>query len=115
MSCSSSELCLWETNGWRPLLRVPFGPVAASPRQVALAPQGKLIAFESEPYRIRLLRPDTGATVATLTLPLRDSVHHLVFSADGNTLAVCAAARTWFFDLPKLQKHLAHLGLSFGP
>jgi len=114
-SCSSSELCLWETNGWRPALRVPFEPVSALPRQVAVAPQGKLVAFESEPHRIRLLRSDTGATVATLTLPLLDAVHHLTFSPDGNTLAASTPSRTWFFDLPRMSEHLARLGLSFGP
>jgi WD40 repeat protein len=114
-SCYSSELCLWETGEWKPALRVAFDPIAASPRQVAIAPHGDLVAFESEPYRIRLIRPDTGATIATLTLPLRDQIHHLAFSPDGNALAVSTAARTWFFDLPKMREHLHRLGLDFGP
>ena len=114
-SCSSSELCLWETSRWQPVLRVPFEPVSAAARPVALSPDGGLLAFESAPSRVRLLVPETGAVVATLTLPFPEAVDHLVFSPDGQTLAAGTRTRTWCFDLPGMREHLRKLGLDFGP
>ena len=113
-SCSSSELCLWDSGAWQPARRVPFAPSSGSPRQIAFSPDGDLLALESDGYRIRLLRPDTGETVAHLTLPLRERIFHLLFSPDGHTLAAATESHTWLFDLPALRARLRAMGLDFG-
>ena len=97
------------------MLRVPFEPVSAAARPVALSPDGGLLAFESAPSRVRLLVPETGAVVATLTLPFPEAVDHLVFSPGGQTLAAATRVGTWCFDLPAMRAHLRKLGLDFGP
>ena len=113
-SCSSSELCLWDTEKWQAVRRVPGEPTSSKARPVACSPRG-LVAFVYDARRIRLVRAADGGTVATLTMPLRDEIAALDFTPDGNTLAASTPRRTYFFDLQRIGEHLSALGLAFGP
>ena len=85
------------------------GSLAAAPRALALAPDGRAIALSLDDGNVIVLDRATGALRATL--PRGDLVGNLAFSRDGRWLAtasVDSAARLWSTADWSLQRLFAH-------
>jgi tetratricopeptide (TPR) repeat protein len=101
----------WRTGTWTegPRLEVPGDGDGA-----AFSPDSRLLALGGL-GRVRLVRPDTGAEVARLTLSEQTSLFPLGFTPDGAELLVrgedTQAIHVW--DLRLIRAQLADLGLDW--
>jgi serine/threonine protein kinase/WD40 repeat protein/tetratricopeptide (TPR) repeat protein len=107
----ASSVRLWRTGTWE---EGPRLQVSGDGWNAAFSPDSRLLALGGL-GRVRLVRPDTGAEVARLTLSEQTSLFPLCFTPDGAELVVrgedTQAIHVW--DLRLIRAQLAELGLDW--
>ena len=108
---ATSTVKLWRTGTWE---EGPRLQVSGDGWSAAFSPDSRLLALGGL-GRVRLVRPDSGAEVARLTLPEQTSLVPLCFTPDGAELVVrgedTQAIHIW--DLRLIRTQLAELGLDW--
>jgi tetratricopeptide (TPR) repeat protein len=88
--------------------------VEAGAYSVAFSRDGQLLAILPTPQEVRLLDPNTGLELATLTAPDRHMILGLCFSPDGCQLAAGTQhSLVQLWDLRTIRARLAALGLDW--
>jgi WD40 repeat protein len=107
---------LWHVDSWEegPPIAQARGENGAFAR-FAFAPDSKLLALAGGVGQVRLVRPDTGALLARLSIPEQTVVQPCRFSADGSELTAIGANNrvmyTW--DLRAIRAQLRELDLDW--
>jgi Flp pilus assembly protein TadD len=108
---ASGTVKLWRTGTWE---EGPQLHASGDGWSAAFSPDSRLLALGGL-GRVRLVRPDSGAEVARLTLSEQTSLHPLCFTPDGAELIVkgedTQAIHIW--DLRLIRAQLAKLGLDW--
>jgi WD40 repeat protein len=100
---------LWNVGTWDEVWRLPRS-VAYVPGPLAFSPDSKLLAVAHAPEVVRLLHPETGRQLATLTPPFPSRLVGLCFSRDSSRLvSLGETVQAW--DLRQIRAELAALGL----
>jgi hypothetical protein len=110
-----TEFRFWRVGSWEP------GPVVLRERRneeggapLAFSGGGRLLAVAHSRERVKLLRGDTGAEVATLASPEPLHVTSLAFSPDGSwVVAGTAQYMVLVWDLRLIRRQLAAFGLDW--
>jgi WD40 repeat protein/tRNA A-37 threonylcarbamoyl transferase component Bud32 len=105
----------WRVGTWERGLRIPR-PGRNNTGPMAFSADGRMMACMPEPLTVKLLDPNTGAELATLTPPTPTSVEDLCFSPDGTKLAVSTGtAVTYLWDLRLIRRQLREMNLDWDP
>lgn len=112
LTSTPHELALWETGSWRCARRVPWPTATSWASPVAWSPQGRLAVLTGR-NAVEFLTAPGLLSQGRLTLPGGDNPSQLIFSPNGETLAVCAGPLTTFLHLDLIRQRLASLGLEF--
>jgi WD40 repeat protein len=109
---STTEYQFWRVGPWEPGLRVPRrGNV---PGAMAFSPDGRVLAVVPAAQVLRLIDPDTGGELATLTPPRPSPVSEMRFSPDGSLLAVSTGTAVgYLWDLQLLRRELRAMNLDW--
>jgi serine/threonine protein kinase/WD40 repeat protein len=106
------ECCLWRTDTWEPVYRLPLHWSSSSPPLVQVSPDGTMVAVAFTMSEIRLLRLETLEEIATLTAPAPGINLQIEFSPDGRQLLnVRTPVHAW--DLHALRQGLRGIGLDW--
>jgi serine/threonine protein kinase/WD40 repeat protein/Flp pilus assembly protein TadD len=104
----------WRVGTWEPERKLERAERNNVPGPLAFSPDGRLLAVAHSGRAIRLLEPETGRLVATLTAPAELLLADLRFSPDGGRLAAATeghAVQLW--DLRLIRQQLAEIGLDW--
>jgi WD40 repeat protein len=102
------EYRFWETGSWQPGLVLARDRLEERPGPLAFTRDGRVLAIAPSARRIRLVAPDTGRVLATLSPPRGQVIQGLSFSPDGALLAAATngpAVQLW--DLRHIGAELA--------
>ncbi|HKX62506.1 MAG TPA: WD40 repeat domain-containing serine/threonine protein kinase, partial [Verrucomicrobiae bacterium] len=114
VTTSSRDYCLWDTSTWQVRRRVPLDLGSAVAGVIAFSPDGRLLAVAANRREIKLLHPQTGDELATLTAPDPQNLARLVFSPDSARLVATTVGRSiQIWKLSILRRQLAELGLDW--
>jgi WD40 repeat protein len=102
----------WEVGTWRRGRR--FTRTSNLPGPAAFSPDGRLMAMVPSNFVVRLVGPETGDEIATLTPPNPGLVSALCFSGDGSRLAVATENNPVFvWDLRAIRRGLREMELDW--
>jgi WD40 repeat protein len=105
----------WRVGTWEPGLHIPR-PGRNNTGPMAFSADGRMMACMPEPLTVKLLDPNTGNELATLTPPTPTSVEDLCFSPDGTKLVVSTGmASTYLWDLRLIRRQLREMNLDWEP
>jgi WD40 repeat protein len=110
-----AEYRFWATGSWQAGLVLARDHLEPTPGPLAFTRDGRVLAIAPSARRLRLVAPDTGQVLATLTPPRGTVIRDLNFSADGALLAVATdgpAVQLW--DLRHIGAVLAERQLDWG-
>jgi len=114
VTTSSRDYCLWDTATWQVRRRVPVDLGSAVAGMIAFSPDGRLLAVAANRREIKLLHPQSGDELATLTAPDPQNLARLIFSPDSTRLVATAVGRSiQVWKLSILRSELAGLGLDW--
>ncbi len=114
MTCTAQEYCLWDTVDWRVRHRVEIRKGSDTPGPLAFSRDGRVLALAPKRRLIKLLNPQTGAEIASLTAPVVQNLRWLAVSPDGAYVAAFAdSGYIQLWDLRLLRRQLAVLGLDW--
>jgi WD40 repeat protein len=109
---STTEYQFWRVGSWEPGLRVPRR--SNVPGGMAFTPDGRVLAVVPAVQVLRLIDPDTGSELATLTPPRPSPVSEMRFSPDGSLLAVSTGGAVgYLWDLRLLRRELRAMNLDW--
>jgi WD40 repeat protein/Tfp pilus assembly protein PilF/tRNA A-37 threonylcarbamoyl transferase component Bud32 len=109
---SQGEYRLWEAGSWQPTGRRWPRRSDLPPGCLAFRCDGRLLAIAPNNCHIRLVDPDTGAELATLTSPNSQPYAHLCFCGDGSRLAALSPPNSiHVWDLTRIRRQLAERNL----
>jgi WD40 repeat protein len=109
---SQGEYRLWEAGSWQPTGRRWPRRSDLPPGCLAFRCDGRLLAIAPNNRHIRLVDPDTGAELATLTSPNSQPYAHLCFCGDGSRLAALSPPNSiHVWDLTRIRRQLAERNL----
>jgi WD40 repeat protein/tRNA A-37 threonylcarbamoyl transferase component Bud32 len=102
----------WEAGTWRRGRSFPRSSNLPGP--AAFSPDGRLMAVVPSNFVVRLVDPETGDEIATLTPPNPGLVSALCFNGDGSRLAVATENNpTFVWDLRAIRRGLRGLQLDW--
>ena len=114
LATMSKECVFWDTTTWQPHRRVQVQPGPLGGGSLAFSGDNRLLAVVERYQLIKLLDPQTGDELATLTPPAFLNLVALAISADGSAVAAATQGRTiYFWNLRTLGHELAGLGLEW--
>ena len=103
----------WKVGTWERGLQIPR-PGRNNTGPMAFSADGRMMACMPEPLTVKLLDPNTGNELATLTPPALASVEDLCFSPDGTKLAISTGtAITYLWDLRLIRHQLREMNLDW--
>ena len=107
-------LSCWDARSGIRLWRLPRPFPSSAPLQIALTPDGSLLAANLESDAVRLIRPADGSEIAHLRHASAQPVASLAFSPDHSRLAVlCLGHLVQLWDLTALRQELAARSLDW--
>jgi serine/threonine protein kinase/WD40 repeat protein len=113
LTTPEGECCLWRTDTWEKVRARPLHRSSSSSANMALSPDGLLLAVAYTMSEVQLLRLETLEEIATLTAPELGLVATMQFSPDGQRLFVTAANTVHVWDLDALRRGLRDCGLDW--
>jgi WD40 repeat protein len=114
VTTSSRDYSFWDTQTWQVRRKVTLDLGSAVAGPIAFSRNGRLLAVAANRCEIRLLQPETGEELATLTAPDSQNLMRVAFSADGSRLVATTVARAiQVWDLRTLRRELAAMGLDW--
>ena len=112
---TSTAYQFWKVGTWERGLRI-LRPGRNNTGPMAFSADGRMMACMPEPLTVKLLDPNTGSELATLTPPTPTSVEDLCFSPDGAKLAVCTGtAVAYLWDLRLIRRQLREMNVDWEP
>jgi WD40 repeat protein len=112
---TQSAYQFWRVGTWERGLHVPR-PGRNNTGPMAFSADGRMMACMPEPLTVKLLDPNTGQELATLTPPALASVEDLCFSPDGTKLVVSTGtAVAYLWDLRLVRRQLREMNLDWDP
>jgi WD40 repeat protein len=103
---TASEYQFWKVGTWERGLSIPR-PGRNNTGPMAFSADGRMMACMPEPLTVKLIDPNTGTELATLTPPTPTSVEDLCFSPDGTKLVVSTGtAVVYLWDLRLIRRQL---------
>src|SRR5207253_5700294 len=102
----TSAVKFWDVATGKEIQQIK-GPAGIGVSAVAFAPGGKVLAYAAANV-LYLCKPDTGKELRQIKIP--DGVQTLVFSPDGNTLAVRGRSQQVRLWETETGKELCQLG-----
>jgi WD40 repeat protein len=112
-SPGGAELRAWRTGAWESGPGLALDRTSSAPTGLAVSPDGRTVAVSVAQDGVRLLDAETFAEIGTLTAPETGLVGLIQFSPDGSTLAVGASQFIHLWDLRRLRRELATVGLDW--
>jgi serine/threonine protein kinase/WD40 repeat protein/Flp pilus assembly protein TadD len=110
-----AEYRFWEVGSWQPRHRLAREGAGSLQGPMAFAPDGRVLAVLFTPNTIRLVIPETGEELVTLTAPEPRVIQALCFSPDGTRLAAaCWGHVLQVWDLRLARGQLAERALDWG-
>ncbi len=108
------NLSCWDARSGQLLWQLPRALRSSAPMNLALTPDGTLLAANLEPEAVSLLRPSDGSEVALLQHSTPYPVASLAFAPDHSRLAVlCIGHLVQLWDLSALRRELAARSLDW--
>ncbi len=108
------DALIWDTATWAIRRRLPLQQPPVPERGISFSADGQMVAIVSELQVIKLLSPQSGEELITLTPPIRPNLAAVTLSADGETLAALTGSRVvCIWDLRALRRELAEFGLNW--
>jgi WD40 repeat protein len=113
LSPSGAECRSWPVDSWEADRAVPLQRASHAPAGLSVASDGTLavIATTSD---VRLMVPETLEEIMTLSAPRPEVLQGAVFSPDCTTLVTSASGIVQMWNLQRLHRELAELGLDPG-
>jgi serine/threonine protein kinase/WD40 repeat protein len=108
-----AECRAWRVGTWEAGRSIALNWTPGAPPSLAVSPDGVILAVPDSPEVLRLLDAESFAPVAALTAPEPGFINRHVFSPDGRLLAAAVSNVLHLWDLARLNKHLADLGLDW--
>ncbi len=84
---TSTEFLFYETHTWQLARKLARDSASAISGLMAFSPDGRVLAVTHTLRQVRLLDPETGATLANLNAPASEHLTALAFSGNGSVLA----------------------------
>jgi serine/threonine protein kinase/WD40 repeat protein len=107
------EIRAWRVGTWKAAHARPLDRSSASPAGLTASPDGRAVAVSVSQDAVRLLEPASFAELGTLTAPETGLISIIRFSPDSGTLAVAASHLVHLWDLRRLRRELAAVGLDW--
>jgi WD40 repeat protein/Flp pilus assembly protein TadD len=105
---------LWEVGSWQLAKVIPGDPALGSPYSCRFSRDGKVLAIPYETRVVRLVNPDSGQELVSLTSPSAAGLISLAFSPDGGLLAAaCGGNIVQVWDLRLIRRRLLEMGLDW--
>jgi serine/threonine protein kinase/WD40 repeat protein len=113
LTSPEGECCLWRTDTWEPVRRLPLHRSSSSPAPLVVSPDGTMVAVAYSMSEVRLLHLETLEEIATLTAPEPGLIVTLGFGPDGRQLFVTVGKTVHAWDLHALRRGLRDVGLDW--
>ncbi len=112
---TGTEYRRWRVGSWQPDLRIAREGAGTTPGPMAFTRDGTMMAIAHLRTVVRLVDPDTGRQLATLEPPEPRELRCLCFSSDGTHLAAVSKHGVQLWDLERIRRGLAAMGLDWQP
>jgi serine/threonine protein kinase/WD40 repeat protein/Flp pilus assembly protein TadD len=104
----------WKTGSWQAGPVFPREHHSEGPGPLVFAKVGRMLAIAYSDQNVRLIQPDSGKELATLSAPDPQIIWDLAFSQDGSLLAVATVNQViQLWDLRRVRRQLATIGLDW--
>jgi serine/threonine protein kinase/WD40 repeat protein/Tfp pilus assembly protein PilF len=104
----------WKVDSWQAGPVFPREHAMEGPGPLAFSKDGRILAIAYSGQNVRLIDPDSGKELATLSAPDPRIIWDLAFSQDGSLLAAATTNHViQLWDLRKIRRHLATMGLAW--
>ena len=104
----------WKVGSWQAGPVFPREHEMEGPGPLAFSKDGRILAIAYSGQNVRLIDPDSGKELATLSAPDPRIIWDLAFSQDGSLLAAATTNHViQLWDLRKIRRHLATMGLDW--
>lgn len=115
MVTGGEECRVWTVGSWeRPVKTLPHKPGLGRVLAAAYRGDGKLLALAYSSRDVRLVDPESGHELASLTAPFPLPVRSLSFSSNGDYLVVgCANHTVQVWNLRMVAEQLTQMGLGW--
>jgi hypothetical protein len=110
LSPHGAECRSWRVDSREADRAVPLQRASHAPGGLSVASDGT-VAVIATTSDVRLMEPDTLEEIMTLSAPRPEVLQASVFSPDGTTLVTSASGIVQMWNLRRLHRELAELGL----